>query len=104
MFANEANPGRLIFDGYLIPVRSNEETIVLELLRNAAIQLPKAQPAATQPLEHAPKPIYLDDDISKVLNGPQSDSLSRHRNSIVAFVESDEYLDIYMNGAPIRYD
>ena len=104
MFANHSHPGRLFFDEYLIPVRSDEESIVLTLLRSASVRIPKGQVEATESLENAPSPIYLDVEIKNVLDGPPADSLSRHRDSIVAFVESDEYLDIFINGAPIRYE
>lgn len=100
VFDSYANPGRLSFNGKLVDVRSDEESQILQLLRNAAIEMPENEP---QPENQISKnALILGDDIKQVLENTPEENLRQFRDEIIAYVESDQYVEIATNGIPSR--
>ena len=73
-------PGRLYFDGQLVPIRSEFEASVLSLLRSAEVQYSEAQTQHGEPI-HRPQN-------ESVLN----DSVRASAAAIIQYVESEGYL------------
>lgn len=86
----QAVPGRLYFDGELIPLRSPTEAGIISLLRIADVNYTGAVP------DHPPLPpdaaIFGGGEIRQVLTGAPQESLRMLVDGITRFVESDEYL------------
>jgi len=95
-----AHPGRLHLNGNIVEVRSQQESQILRLLRNARTELPENQSAEEDGLSE--NAIMLSDDIKDVLDRSPKANLLRFRDEIVAFVESEEYVAIAKNGIPPR--
>ena len=86
------NPGRLLFDYTLIPVRSDAETRIIELLRSAKVDADEGAPP-TQPKNR------LGDDIKNVLENSPAANIEEFRREIIEYLQSDEYLEIARTGA-----
>ena len=82
--------GRLCFDGDLVPIRSEFESAVLDLLRDADIGHYTSPQAGSGKL--SPNAIILGDDIRQALESSPEENLRRYCESIVRFVESDDFL------------
>ena len=88
-----SDPGRLFVDSKLVAIRSEQEAAIIALLKNANVsasqKIPPPQPK---------KRIILGDDIKPVMEQSESDNIEQFRNEIVAYLKSDEYLDVAENG------
>jgi hypothetical protein len=85
-------PGRLYFDGELVPVRSEAEAGLLDLLRTAEVRYtPPAGETAGERITLSPNALILGDDIKQVLTRGPEDNIRGLRDTIVAFVASPQY-------------
>jgi hypothetical protein len=96
----DSGAGRLFFNEELVDVRSDNESRIIALLREASIQLKREQPAPSNELPISKNAMILSDDIKEVLESTPEQNLRRFRDDIVRFVESDAYVDIAKNGLP----
>lgn len=90
----DGSPGRLFFNDRLLPIRSDEERIVLELLRNAEFRQVEVEDLRqlSQLSSVDPK------DLRAVRTESDDQNLRRYRNSVVSFVESDGYVKLARTG------
>lgn len=101
VFDSYADPGRLYFNEEPVEVRSDTETQIINLLRTASIAAIKRQ--AGPPENRISKnALILGDDIKEVMGNSPENNLRKFRDDIIAFVESDEYVQIAKNGIPKR--
>lgn len=90
-----AIPGRLYFDDRLIPMRSELEAQVVQLLRTAEVRyVAPVGSESNQDLrtQLSPKALILGDDIRQVLSRGPEENMRAHAAAMVQFVLSDEYL------------
>jgi hypothetical protein len=80
-----AYPGRLFFNHQLVEVRSPEEAAILAMLKSAVFG-DKLNDSGTGTVTYNPGPIT------------EKRSLERIRDSIVAYVESDRFIEIARDG------
>ncbi|MCA8992888.1 MAG: hypothetical protein KDA88_12945 [Planctomycetaceae bacterium] len=99
MFDTYANPGRLCFNDRPVDIRSKAESEIVDLLKLASV-VPREAPQKLTDERISPNAIILGDDIKDVVNSSPGENLLRHRDRIVAYVESDEYVQIAKNGVP----
>jgi hypothetical protein len=88
----DAVPGRLYFDGRLVPLRSELEAAVLALLKSAGVRFEGRPPFGGETFQHSPNALILGDDIREVLARGPEDNIRALTAKVIAFVESDEYL------------
>ena len=100
VFDAYADPGRLLFNGNLVDVRSDKESQILDLLKNATIEIAKSERQAENKISK--NALILGDDIKKVLENTPEENLRQFRDEIIAYVESDQYVEIATNGIPSR--
>ena len=94
------NPGRLVFNGELVEVRSDTELQIIQLLKAAEFDhavRPGDREGQGTISENA---FVLSDDIKQLRDSSPQQNLLRFRNEIVAFVESEEYVRIATEGLP----
>ncbi len=93
----DISPGRLFFNDSLIEVRSSEEERLIALLKDASISL-----LDLEDLRRLARNLPMDSAALEALAVADDDHLlERTRDEIVAFVLSDEYVDIARNGLPV---
>lgn len=85
-------PGRLYFDGELVPLRSEFESNVVSLLRAAEIWYDGNPARGGEPIELSPNALVLGDDIREVLTQGPEDNIRTLASRVVRFVESEECL------------
>lgn len=85
-------PGRLYFDGELVPLRSDLECQVLALLRSAEFRCAGRAPTPDGQPRISPNALILGDDIRRVLTRGPDENLRAQLVEVVRFVESDDYL------------
>lgn len=90
--SGDAVPGRLYFDDQLVPQRSEFEAGVLALLRSAEVRYRGQAPAQGERVQLSPNTLILGEDIRQVLTRGPEDNIRAMRESVVQFVESDQYL------------
>ena len=96
------NPGCLYFNDERVDVRSEEESRIVQVLKTASIEsaIPESLQSRNAPISK--DALILSDDIRQFLKSSPQDNLRRFRDEIVAFIESDEYVEIATNGLPKR--
>ena len=94
-------PGRLYVDGELVEVRSERESAVVELLKSASIA-PEERPPVPAENRISKNALVLGADIQQVLDSTPQENLRRLRDEVVAFVMSEEYVQIAEHGPPDR--
>ena len=82
-------PGRLYFDGQLIPMRSPLESELLERLRTAAIQMGPID--VEERTFRSESRTIIGEDIRKYLTQGPEDNIGWARTELIRFVESDQY-------------
>lgn len=87
----DAVPGRLYYDGELVPIRSALESGILSLLKSAEVRYVEPHHQG-EPLQLSPNALILGDDIRDVLTRGTEDNIRALTARVVGFVESDEYL------------
>jgi len=87
-----ALPGRLYFDGELVPMRSDLETRVLALLRAAEVRYSGPLPDQCESLQLSPNALILGEDIRQVLSRGPEDNIRALLAAVVKYVESEAYL------------
>ncbi len=85
-------PGRLYFDDELVPLRSELEAQVLALLRQADVRCSDSPTDRGDSFLLSPNALILSEDIRQVLSNSPEGNLRAMLASVIAFVESDEYL------------
>jgi|GEM_PF-1382022 len=85
-------PGRLYFDDELVPMRSELETQVLALLRKADVRFSDSHADEGESTRISPNALILGDEIRQVLSRGPEDNIRALSSAVVAFVESEEYL------------
>ena len=93
LLPESTNPGRLYFDHKLIAVRSNEETVIIELLRNANVDAATESPAPPKR-----KQLILSEDIKAVMENSPADNIESFREQIIKYLLSDDYLEMARMG------
>ena len=97
------SPGRLFFEDSLIEVRSLQEKRLIDLLQSATIALVELEDprrlAQTVPVDFDTIKALAVEDVTLAVEDDDN-LLDRSRDEIVAFVLSDEYVDIARNGLP----
>lgn len=88
----DAIPGRLYFDGRLVPIRSEMEAAVLSLLKSAEVHFEGRPPFGGETFQLSPNALILGDDIREVFTRGPEDNIRALTAKVIAFVESDEYL------------
>jgi ribosomal protein L7/L12 len=88
----DAVPGRLYFDGQLVPIRSQQEATILSLLKLAEVRYEGYPPFPGETIRLSPNALILGDDIREVFTRGPEDNIRALTAKVVAFVESDEYL------------
>lgn len=88
----DAVPGRLYFDGQLVPIRSAMEAAVLSLLKAAEVRFEGRPPFGGETFQLSPNALILGDDIREVFTRGSEDNIRALTAKVIAFVESDEYL------------
>lgn len=85
-------PGRLYFDDELIPMRSELEQRLLDLLRSAEVRYtpPDGGPTGEQ-ANLSPNALILGDDIKQVLTRGPEDNIRGLRDTVVEFVASPRF-------------
>jgi hypothetical protein len=100
-------PGRLYFDGELVPTRSPLEAAVLNLLKTAAISSSGAAGEQGAPIQLSPNALILGEDIRQVLTRGPEENLRAFVAEVVHFVESEAYLlfaeQVAQAADPVRY-
>lgn len=103
----DAIPGRLYFDGHLVPMRSELEFGVLRLLRAADIRYIDPPSYEGERIQLSPNALILGDDIRQTLIRTPDENLRAQLASIVRFVESEEYVpfaeQVEQAADPTRY-
>lgn len=104
----DAIPGRLYYDGELVPMRSELEAGVLRLLHAATVRYtPPARPTAVD-IQLSRDALVFGDDIRQLLTHPPDENIQYLVDRVVQFVESDQYLlcaeRIEQAADPTRYD
>jgi hypothetical protein len=84
-----AIPGRLYFDGELVPMRSELEAGLLAILRTAEIQY--SEPFSEQG-RISPKTLILGNGIREVFSRSHEDNIRALLAELIQFVESEAYL------------
>jgi|SRR5579862_2421141 len=87
-----AVPGRLYFDGELVPMRSDLEAGLLALLRAAEVRYSAPAPDNGERIHLSPNALILGEDIRQVLSRSPEDNIRALLIAVVQFVESEEYL------------
>ena len=100
VFDDYRHPGRLMFNGQLVDVRSDAESQILDLLKSATIEIVEHE--ATSENRICKNPIILGDDIKQVMDNSPEENLRQFRDEITAYVESDEYVAIATKGIHAR--
>ena len=99
-------PGRLYFDCQLVPIRSRLESELLELLRNADIQMAPVQEQEGS-FRSQGRTIIGEDIRHYMTRGPE-DNIHWARTELIGFVASDQYekfaWQVEQAADPIRYD
>ena len=88
----DAIPGRLYFDGELVPMRSQLEADVLTLLRNAEVKCLGTKQTYGERYELAPNALILGDDLRQILTSDPEVSLRSQIAAMIRFIESDKYV------------
>jgi hypothetical protein len=86
----DAIPGRVYFDSELVPIRSDIEARVLDLLRNADVRI-EPPPEIPGAIRLSPNALILGDDIREAMEGG-SGGIRYLVDRAIRFVESDDYL------------
>lgn len=85
-------PGRLYFDGQLVPLRSEAEARVIGLLRRAEMKFREEPPSPDEEvIELSPNATILGDDIKAVLTRGPEENLRAMVAGVIEFVSSEEY-------------
>jgi hypothetical protein len=85
-------PGRLYFDGELVPLRSDVESQLLGLLRVAEVRyMPPTGEPTVERIKLSPNALILGEDIKQVLTRGPEDNIRGLRDTIVEFVASPRY-------------
>ncbi len=99
-------PGRLYFDGQLIPMRSRLESELLQLLRSAEIQMAPIE--AEEGTFRSQGGIIIGEDIRQYLTREPEENIHWARTELIRFVESDQYetfaLRVEQAADPARYN
>jgi hypothetical protein len=92
--SRDAIPGRLYFDGELIPIRSDLEAQLLRLLRGAEIEYSPAdlEEQRGRQIELSPNVLILGEDIRQVLGRSPENNLRGLLGELLSFVESEACL------------
>jgi hypothetical protein len=86
-------PGRVYWNGELVPIRSPREIDLLRFLRNARVAyLPTPEEQCGTPIELAPNALILGEDIRQLLHGRPEENLRSLLLQVVEFVESEQYV------------
>ncbi|HEX8911751.1 MAG TPA: hypothetical protein VF796_05285 [Humisphaera sp.] len=87
-----ATPGRLHLDDTLVPIRSELESALLDLLRRADVryEAPPEDDAVGPPI--SPNALILGQDIRDVLTRGPEENIRALRDQVIDFVASDAYL------------
>ena len=85
-------PGRLYFDGSLVPMRSESEFEVLRLLGAAEIRYIEPPPYEGEQIQLSPNALMLSDEIRQTLARTPEENMRAQLASIISFVESDDYV------------
>jgi hypothetical protein len=88
----ESVPGRVYFNGEIVAVRSATEAYLMELLRNASVQV-EDQPEPEPRDRISPNAIILGDDIKRVVQGTPEQNLRAMLQGIVDYVLSNDYVN-----------
>jgi hypothetical protein len=88
----EALPGRLYFDGELVPMRSDLEAGLLALLRSAEVQYFEPPNEQGERIQLSPNALIVGEDIRQVLTRGPEDNIRALLAAVVEFVESEAYL------------
>jgi hypothetical protein len=103
----DAIPGRLYFDGALVPTRSATEAAVLSLLKHARVQVLDV-PFQWERSHLSPNALILGEELRQVFSRSPEDNVRALAAKTVAFVESERYLtfqvDVEQAEDPTRYD
>jgi hypothetical protein len=104
----DALPGRLYFDGQLVPMRSEWEAGILSLLRSAEVRYGRPLPQESNAIPLSPNALIIGDDIREVLTRGPEENIRALTARVIGFVESDEYLlfaeRVGQAADPTRYD
>jgi len=85
-------PGRLYFDGELVPMRSHLETHLLALLRAAEVRYSGPIPNEGERVQLSPNALILSEDIRQVLSRGPEENIRALLAAVIEFVESEAYL------------
>lgn len=88
----EAVPGRMYFDGELVPMRSELERRVLALLRAAEVRYSEPASDQSERIQLAPNALILGDDNRRMLTRDPEDNIRALLAAVVQFVESYAYV------------
>lgn len=84
-------PGRIYFDGELLPMRSDQEARLLALLRVAEFRYAGPIETEGERYQLSPNSLILGDDLRRVMMSPPGDNIPFLLTEAIRFVESDEY-------------
>jgi hypothetical protein len=87
-----ALPGRLYFDGELVPMRSHLEARLLELLQAAEVRYSGPPGHQGESIQLSPNALILSEDIRQVLSRGPVENIRALLAAVVEFVESEAYL------------
>ena len=87
-----ALPGRLYFDGELVPMRSDLEAGLLSLLRAAEVRYSDPRQDQGERIQLSPNTLILGEDIRQVLTRGPEDNIRALLAAVVEFVQSEAYL------------
>jgi hypothetical protein len=86
-------PGHLYFDDEVVTVRSADEAVILQLLRNADVQLERTdEPPIGERIELSKNALILGDDIKRVLANTPEQNLREMLQQVIDYVGSAEYV------------
>lgn len=89
----EGLPGRVYWNGELVPIRSRREAELLRLLRNAEVAYsPTPDEQSEDRIELSPNALILGNDIRQLLHGRPEENLKALLAQVVEFVESEQYV------------
>lgn len=88
----DALPGRLYFDGELVPMRSALEAEVLQLLRTAEIRYHATLPERGETFQLSPNALIFGEDIRAALTSGPEENMRAMTARIIDFVASEQYL------------
>ncbi len=101
-----AIPGRLYFDGVLVPLRLDMEASVLALLRAAEVRY-SGPPEQRECVDLSPFALILGEDIRQALTRHPEENLRALLAEVIRFVESEEYVRfaerVEQGADPTRY-